>query len=194
MPPRPRAASAASIVAVAGAVVLLAACGSSSGGRAPSSSQAGRDPCPARVGHAVARLVGAPAAHARLETRSAGQITCLYRARAARGGRREKIRVEILSSPQAYSNFQTEIVHREQFLTGVRGASGMLPREIGGIGLDADWIPASHQLLAATGSRYATVTVLSRGAGAPRDLAAAKPVAPAALHGAAKRPPPATGS
>jgi hypothetical protein len=76
-----------------------------------------------------------------------------------------RIDVNAQASPQAWTQYDTTVVHQAQvFGSGTVHSSAKLPRDMPGIGTNAAWIPAKDQLVATNGSQshggsYMTVTL-----------------------------------
>jgi hypothetical protein len=133
--------------------------------------------CGARVPGAVAKLVSAGSAAGEVQSQSAGDVTCLFKATSPHGGAPEAMSVRVQSGPRAIVGFDTQIAHLTQF-----PVAGQIPQQVNGVGTEADWLPGVRKLLARSTARFVTVAVLAHGNGAPSDLQAASQVAQAALR------------
>jgi hypothetical protein len=105
------------------------------------------------------------------------------------------------ASPQAWTQFDTAVVHQAQAFGGTSAPpKADLPQDLAGLGFNAAWIPAQDEFVATNGTQssagsFLTVTVTRRAGGGPSMLGVAKAVATATLavapKGASPGPPPA---
>ncbi len=130
----------------------------------PLPQAAGPRTCPAPLRTVFARAAGAPV-RASAEA-SAGLIVCRYVAPAARGGRCTAASVSIFTGPQAYRDFSRWVVETTQNSSLGPGRPGLAPVQMGGIGLESDWVPATLTYEAATLTRWVAVMLTCPSSGA----------------------------
>jgi hypothetical protein len=162
---------------------LLAACGASQ----PQLPVAQRV-CD-RAQAAARRLLGA-ATTLLITDRDPADIVCLVR-----GGGLAAV-LEAQASPQAWTQYDTVVVHLAQAFSGLSSGRAYMPREVFGAGPQAIWVPRERQLVATNGTQtrggsYLTVTIKGRRSGAgsaSSDLTLARAMAHAALPIAPRGP------
>ncbi len=88
---------------------------------------------------------------------TAGLTTCSYRAAAAKPGECKGATVTINTNPQPFKDFQRWVVESAQNDTTARLGDGYLPHAIGGVGIEADWVPAALDFETATDARWVAV-------------------------------------
>jgi len=104
------------------------------------------------------------------------------------------------ASTQAWTQYDTTVVHLVQaFGSGPVHDASELPHDVGGVGLQAVWIPAQAELVTTNGTQsaagsYLTVTITRKSRRGPSSLRLARVVAratlPAAPRGPSPGPPP----
>ena len=97
------------------------------------------------------------------------------------------------AKPRAFQRFMNSITEREQTYVQSQDDPSHALQEISGVGIDADWTPARHELIAAGGDRFTIVTITQQAPTAPAELTAAQQLARAALRDAATQPPTRSG-
>jgi hypothetical protein len=101
------------------------------------------------------------------------------------------------ASPQAWVEYDTTQVHQVQaFGSGAVHVASELPQNVRGVGPQAFWIPAQHELVTTNGTEsvggaYLTVTVTRHSPRGPSSLQLARLVAKATLPSAPRGPAPA---
>jgi hypothetical protein len=138
--------------AVAALCVLLWGCGEAH----PSGIQRGarsRSVCTAAASATLARAAGVPVAsvQAVAATGNNAQPECRLSA-----GRLQAV-VNVDASPQPYQRLERTIVEDGQQFGAVRNFSP--PVAVGGVGLDAAWLPDQNRLITADRSRLVSVTL-----------------------------------
>ncbi|TMM13324.1 MAG: hypothetical protein E6G01_14795 [Actinobacteria bacterium] len=173
--------------------LLLGACGGGAQHGSTSATSEFSPPCPAGVGTAMARLVGTRAASVMLTSQSPGLVDCRYRAALPSESLAEEATVVLDAKPRAFQRFMNSITEREQTYVQSQDDPSHALQEISGVGIDADWTPARHELIAAGGDRFTIVTITQQAPTAPAELTAAEQLARAALRDAATQPPTRSG-
>jgi hypothetical protein len=164
---------AAAVLVALAAVALAAGCGGSSAG---ARSAAGRTrgaaglasrvlpgPCAAVARNALAAALDANAASlaAHPFTPPSGVAACRFAAA------HTSVVTTIDSAPQAWNVFNRLTVEYGQNVLWAHQGAKAYPVNIPHLGLDADWLPAEHQVITTDGVRLITVTVNGLPAGAP---------------------------
>ena len=178
---RSRLGNAAGL-ALAMACIGLAACGGAAGPKLPIATRVCRDDL-----HAVRRMVGA--ASLQIANRDPANIECVV----SSGGLR--LHVVAQANAQAWTEFDTLVVHQAQGFEGSTANSASMPQDLAGLGYNAAWIPADSKLLATNGSQSqggSFVTVAAAGSPPPgtSKLRLAQAVATATLASAPRGPNP----
>ena len=168
-------------LAVAIACVGLGACGAS-GPKLPIATQVCR-----RDLQAVRHVLGA--ASLQIADRDPANIECLV----SRGGLR--VHAVAQASAQAWTEFDTLVVHQAQGFEGAASNSASMPRDLAGLGYNAAWIASDSKLLATNGSQtqggsFVTVTVAGSAPNGTSKLRVAQAVATATLALAPRGPNP----
>jgi hypothetical protein len=109
---------------------------------------------------------------------SAGYTTCDYKTAATPAASCTAATVSINTAPQAFTDFNRWVVETTQ--NAGSGPVGHAPEQINGIGLLADWVPATLLFETATQTRWIAVQLTCMSP-APKDLALATDLAQAAL-------------
>jgi hypothetical protein len=168
-------------LAAATACIGLAACGAS-GPKLPIATRVCRGDL-----QAVRHLVGA--ASVRVADPNRANIECVV----SGGG----LRVDVVAqaSAQAWTEFDTLVVHQAQGFEGSASNAASMPRDLAGLGYNAAWIVADSKLLATNGSQsqggsFVTVTVAGSSRNGPSKLRVAQAVSTATLALAPRGPSP----
>jgi hypothetical protein len=107
-----------------------------------------------------------------------------------------KLDVVAQASPQAWTQYDTTVVHQSQAFGGKAGSSSSnLAVSVAGLGYNASWIPSQQQLVAtngtqSTGGSYVTVTVTRSSKSKPSNQSLAEAAATRTLAVAPKGPNP----
>lgn len=148
--------------------VMVALCGCGSTGHAPSTAAGSPSPaasagvCTAAATAAVARAASVPAG-AVAESAFAppsGAAGCRLSVGTA-NARRALVAVQLDTAPQAYARMERQVVETAQTVLWYHLGPAAYPQDLTGIGQDAVWFAASHQLLGTDGTRLVTVVVHS---------------------------------
>jgi hypothetical protein len=111
---------------------------------------------------------------------SAGLSTCGYRTRGAKTGACPAASVTINTNPQPFKDFQRWVVETTQNAGTARLGADFTPQQVDGIGIEADWVPATYLFETANNERWIAVQ-LTCPSPAPANLTLAKTLARAAL-------------
>lgn len=179
--PGPRRLGKAPGLAVAMACIGLGACGAS-GPKLPIATQVCRSDL-----RAARHLLGA--ASVRIADPDRGNIECVV----SGGG----LRVDVVAqaSAQAWTEFDTLVVHQAQGFEASASNSASMPRDLAGLGYNAAWIVSDGKLLATNGSQsqggsFVTVTVAGHPRNGTSKLRVAQAVSTATLASAPRGPSP----
>lgn len=182
------------IVLAAALCVATAGCG---GSARPASSAAAARARPAQVAEHVCSRLRRPAAAlvGRVDMRVVDpdptNLECLL------SGQGIRVDVVAQATAQAWTEYDTTVVHQVQaYGSGSVHAPSQLPTIVRGLGGNAVWIPALHELVATNGTpsvggTYLTVKVTRTTARGPASLALARAIARATLASAPRGPDPA---
>ncbi len=129
---------------------------------------------------AVSRQLGDAAALASSDT-SAGLIVCRYATRQTTSSTCTGASVTINTEPQAFKDFQRWVVETTQNSSSGSREAGLAPVTEAGVGLEADWVPATLTFEAGTPTRWVSV-VLTCTARNSRQLPLAKRLAAVAIE------------
>jgi hypothetical protein len=172
--------------------MLLALAAAGCGG---SSHPAAKIPAPQRVCARAARAAGAvigPAAM-RIADADPANIECVLQ------GRGVRIDAVAQAATQAWTEYDTTVVHQVQAFSGTAQARSQMPQGVSIRGAQASWIPAEGELVATNGTQstagsYVTVTIVGRLPSGTPKVALARSVGAAVLavapRGANPGPPP----
>jgi hypothetical protein len=171
---------------LSGAMLCLAAAGCGS-----SSHPAARVPASQRVCARAAQAAGSTIGHAALQIADSDptNIECVLHG--------SGIRVDAIAqaATQAWTEYDTTVVHQAQAFAGTAQARSQLPQNVSIQGAQAVWIPAESELVATNGTEstagsYVTVTVSGRPRGATGKVGLAESVGAAVLAVAPRGPSP----
>jgi hypothetical protein len=125
---------------------------------------------------AMARFLAIPTGHivGKSSIANNGMPQCAFGADLI-GATRVVVVANIDSAPQAFFRLERTAVEAAQNFTSPRVVAP--PQRIGGLGLDADWFPASQQLMTSDGDRLISISVSWRDASPARKRALAEVVA-----------------
>jgi hypothetical protein len=136
--------------------------------------------CPPSVLARFLSATGRPKATTTVQT-SAGLVVCDYHATGVHPGRCAAVRVSVNTAPNAFRDFQRWSVETAQTADqSSRSTASQHPVTVSGLGIEADWVPASRLLEAATLDTWIAVSLQCRLANRP-GLALATSLGHAAL-------------
>ncbi len=158
-------AAAVAVTIVVTATVVLAACSTATGraGRsagpaaseAPSVTSAPAPGAPARCPRAPRAAFAGTASGIRIE-RSAGLLKCRYRPAKVLPHTCAAATVVIDTAPQVFRTFQRWTVETGQNAMWTDNPA-LNPRPVPGVGIEAEWVPATRTFATATRSSWVTV-------------------------------------